>query len=215
MEKKSHKLALFVNDLKLSHSSGFDSYLKEVFIDLISRITKNENDNNNNSTRQDLLGLTKIIFSKYYSLPGIIGDRLFRVFDINNNGVLEYNEFKTGMFTLFCENYEKSLRFIFDFYDFDGDGKISKEDIRTVLLYVSYTNENDKENNKNIYEYKLNELLDICFAKKPELIDYDCFSKIIENTNSDIYFMIYLFLLQKKPFCFKSINVRQSSIRIF
>ena len=218
MERKSFKLALLTADLKISNITCFELYLKEVWSDLISRITKNENDNNNNnnnSTRQDLLGITKIIFTKYYSLPGIIGDRLFRVFDINNNGVLEYNEFKTGMFTLFCENYEKSLRFIFDFYDFDGDGKISKEDIRTVLLYVSYTNENDKENNKNIYEYKINELLDICFEKKPEFIDYICFSNIIENINSDMYFMIYIFLLQKKPFCFKSINLYNKDLNNF
>ena len=218
MEKKSHKLALLAKDLKLPDTIGFDSYLKEVCIDLISRITKNENDKINTKIRQDLLGITKIIFAKYYSLPGIIGDRLFRVFDTNNNGVLEYNEFKTGMFSLFCENYENSLRFIFDFYDFDGDGKISKEDIRIVLLYVSYTNENDKENianNKNIYEYKINELLNICFDKMPALIDYICFSNIIENINSDIYFMIYLFLLQKKPFCYKIINLYNKDLNTF
>jgi len=42
-----------------------------------------------------------------------------------------------------------------DFYDFDADGKISKEDIKTVLLYVSYTTysienkEYDDDNNKS------------------------------------------------------------------
>ena len=167
MERKSCKLAILTANLKVKETFGLVFYLKEVWIDLISRITKNKNDKINENIRQDLLGITKIIFTKYYSLPGIIGNRLFRVFDINNNSFLEYNEFKTGMLTLFCGNYEKTLRFIFDFYDFDADGKISKEDIRTVLLYVTYTNKNDKKKIKNLQnEYKINNILNICFNKQ-------------------------------------------------
>ena len=209
MEENSCKLALLTANLKVTESIGFDSYLKEVWMDLISRITKNKNDKINKKIRQDLLGLTKVIFTQYYSLPGIIGHRLFRVFDTNNNGVLEYNEFKTGMFTLFCGNYEKTLRFIFDFYDFDADGKISKEDIRIVLTYI-YINENENkytENIQNIYEDKINNLLNICFDKQPEFIDYLAFTHIVETINYDIYFKIYLFLLKKKPFCFKSLKL--------
>ena len=210
MNKKWQKLAILTSNLKISNCKGFDSYLKEVWIDLITRITKNENDKVNTNIRQDLVGLTKLIFTKYYSLPGIIGDRLFRVFDSNNNDVLEYNEFKTGMFTLFCQNYEKTLRFIFDFYDFDGDGKISKEDIRIVLLYTTYTDYGVNENNefnKNEYESTINNLLNLCFKNQPELIDYVNFSNIVEKINSDIYFLIYIFLLKKKPFSYKSLEI--------
>jgi Ca2+-binding EF-hand superfamily protein len=41
-----------------------------------------------------------------------------------------------GMKILFCEGFEKSSKFIFDLYDFDKDGYITKEDIRVVLSYV-------------------------------------------------------------------------------
>ena len=214
MDEKSRKLALLTGQLKVSNISNFDFYLKDVWIDLVRRTTKNENDRIDPAIRQDLIGITKLIFIKYYSLPGIIADRLYRVFDSNNNGILEYNEFKTGMITLFYENYEKTLRFIFDFYDFDGDGKISKEDIKVVLLYVSYSNGKEEDKNdddKKLYEKKLNEILDTCFKNKLGQIHFIEFANIVEKTNCDIYFMMYIFLLKQKPFSYKSIELYQNN----
>ena len=221
-----------VANLKIADKNEFNCYLKEIWIDLMNRITNNENDNINNDKRQNLIGLTKLIFSKYYSLPGIIGDRLFRVFDLKKNDVIELNEFTTCMNILFCDSYEKTLRFIFDFYDFDGDGKISKEDIRVVLSYVTYSNENDLEKDKSLYsnnninnndkitqitkklyessvknQNELFDLLEKCFENKEELIDYISFADIVNNINSNLYFMIYIFLLGKRPFSFKSIQL--------
>ena len=222
MEITSCKLAELTANLKIKDINAFNYYLKEVWIDLVSRTTKNENDKINKEKRQDLIGLSKLIFTKYYSLPGIIGDRLYRVFDTNSNDVLEFNEFKAGMNILFYEDYEKALRFIFDFYDFDGDGKISKEDIRVVLSYVTYSNENDQEksfnndNNNKLYESSVKnqnqivDILELCFENKGELIDYVSFTNIIENINPDIFFMIYTFLLTKKPFSFKSLLIYQN-----
>jgi Ca2+-binding EF-hand superfamily protein len=40
------------------------------------------------------------------------------------------------MTTMFSEPFEKQIIFIFNLYDFDKDGYISKEDVRTVLSYV-------------------------------------------------------------------------------
>jgi Ca2+-binding EF-hand superfamily protein len=45
-------------------------------------------------------------------------------------------EFIEGMTTLFSEQFEKQIVFIFNLYDFDKDGFISKEEVRTVLSYV-------------------------------------------------------------------------------
>ena len=221
MQNKSNELAELTANLKLSYSKNFEYYLKEVWIDLINRRIKNANDPIKLKTIQNIPGITKYIFSKYYSLPGIIGDRLFRVFDSNNNGILELNEFKGGMISLFCGDYEKTLRFIFDFYDFDGNGKISKEDIKIVLLYILYSNKdlnlsnkNDNSNNNNIiinsnnnsYETQIDEMLNVCFNKKKG-IDFTSFVDIIEKINADIYFITYMFLLKQKPFSYKSLEL--------
>ena len=221
MKNKSHKLAVLTSNLKLPYSQKFEYYLREVWVDLINRRIKNAKDLLKTKTAQNIPGITKYIFSKYYSLPGLIGDRLFRVFDSNKNGILEFSEFKRGMELLFCGDYEKTLRFIFDFYDFDGDGKISREDIRIVLLYIFFSNNNlnidnnndnnIKINNNNSYENQLNKILIDCFNSKEHLINFSNFTNLIENTNSDIYFITYIFLLKQKPFSYKILEVYKSN----
>ena len=232
MDLKSRLSAKLISNLKVDNKMAFNIYLKEVFFDLLSRRVKNQNDKNINLKNKNLIGINKLIFNNYYSLPGIIGERLFHVFDSKRKDIIEFGFFKYGMNTLFCDDYKNILRFIFDFYDFDGDGKISKEDIRTVLSYVEFTNkkENNNDNNKNIeinsgtdmnkslntkrlYENSVksqNQLVDIlekCFKDMKELIEFKNFIYIVENINSEIFFMIYIFLLRNRPFSEKTIEL--------
>ena len=232
MDLKSRLSAKLISNLKVDDKMAFNIYLKEVFFDLLSRRVKNQNDKNINLKNKNLIGINKLIFNNYYSLPGIIGERLFHVFDSKRKDIIEFGFFKYGMNTLFCDDYKNILRFIFDFYDFDGDGKISKEDIRTVLSYVEFTNkkENNNDNNQNIeinsgsdmnkslntkrlYENSVksqNQLVDIlekCFKDMKELIEFKNFIYIVENINSEIFFMIYIFLLRNRPFSEKTIEL--------
>ena len=62
MEIKTSKLAEMTRNLKVSNIIEFNRYLKEIWIDLIGRITKNENDKINHNKPQDLVGITKLIF---------------------------------------------------------------------------------------------------------------------------------------------------------
>ena len=194
-------------NLRVNNEQAFISYLKDVFTDLYGRVTENKNDPKEKQVKYN--GITKTIFDKYYELPGIIGDRLFRVFNRKNREYISLSDFTSGMKNLFCEAYEKTSKFIFDFYDYDNDGKINKEDIKVILSYITIgESPNSKSPMKNI-SYKnrinsqeeLNNILKKCFANiKNEFMIYEDFKKVVEEVNSDIYLMIYLFLLENKPF---------------
>ena len=205
----------------------FEAYLRDVWTDLYSRVNKNRNDSKEKAPIK-LKGLSKIIFNSYYNLPGIIGERLFKVFDTNSNDSIELNEFVDNMKTLFYEEYEKNTKFIFDFYDFDNDGKINKEDIRVILSYITLNYSDNKANNEQIKsidktgvsfkhrqmsQEELNDILNKCFNDKHiknNRMKYKDFRYIIENVNSDIYLMIYLFLLENRPFSNKNLESYQN-----
>ena len=56
--------------------------------------------------------------------------------DKNNNEYLDMTEFIEGLSTLFSDSTDKIEKFIFQLYDFDKDGLISREDVRVVLSYI-------------------------------------------------------------------------------
>ncbi len=205
MEKESKIDAdKIIQNYKITNVEAFKSYLREVFMDLVKRST------------QPSKGIDRTTFFSYYKLPGIIGERMFEVFDKSNIGFIDLEEFTNNMETLFCSNFDEISKIIFKLYDFTNNGEISKEDIRTLLSYVTLEAE---ENNKIIeeinYNHRVNsqqeleEMLDICF-NNPECnkksMSYFNFIKVIENVNSDIYFLILLFLYDKKPFSKIGVN---------
>ena len=199
--------------LKIEDKDAFTLYLKELWVDLYSRVKENKNDKKEQEVK--LNGVTKLIFDKYFTLPGIIGDRFFRVLDSKNTGLLSISDFVKGMITLFCGGYEETVKFIFNFYDMDNDGIIDKEDIRTVLSYITLDDSPDiKSTGINITYSKriksqeeLYNILQLCFEKSPDnKMNFTTFKNVIENVNSDIYLMIYIFLLENKPFTRENIK---------
>jgi len=226
-DKGNEKIDLYslTKKLLVQDLGSFETYLRDVWTDLFSRVNKKKYDSKEN-TGIKLKGLSKVIFNSYYNLPGIIGERLFKVFDTNSNDSIELNEFVESMKTLFYDEYEKNTRFIFDFYDFDNDGKISKEDIRVILSYITLEYSDNKGQIKSIdktgisFQHRLmgqeelNDILNKCFNDKHiknQSMEYKDFRYIIENVNSDIYLMIYLFLLENRPFSNKNLEAYQNN----
>ena len=79
------------------------------------------------------MGINKISFLDYAQLPGVLGDRFFTVLDTDKNGYLDQVEFLTGLFRIYCSTFDEKADFIFEIYDFDSDGFITKTDISTIL----------------------------------------------------------------------------------
>ena len=223
-ENEKINLKSLIKKFLVQDLGPFEAYLKDIWIDLYNRVTKNKNDPKEISDIK-LKGLSKVIFNSYYNLPGIIGERLFKVFDTNSNDSIELNEFVDNMKTLFYEEYEKNTKFIFDFYDFNNDGIINKEDVRVVLSYITlnYSDNNSKIKSidktgitikhRQMGQEELNDILNKCFNDKHiknEEMDFKDFRYIIENINSDIYLMIYLFLLENSPFSNKNLELYQN-----
>ena len=202
--------------LQIPDEEILNKYLKDIWSDLSKR-TKDKD-----KTR----GITKVTFNKYYDLPGIISERLFSCFDTDQDGILNLNEFTTGMLSLFSqgESFDSLSKFIFNLYDFNGTGKIKKDDVRVVLSYVPLqtTASNDKiKDSVELIEHKFEDrvesqeelyhILNIAFKNKEE-INFDEYINIIKKVNSDIFILLLMFLLEKKPFSNYSIQLHSMTL---
>ena len=191
-------LTELISNYQISDENFFNRYIRETWSALISK------------NKKKIKGIEKIIFNKYYELPGIFSERVFSVLDKDNDGILGEEEFTKGMLKLFSKGTSlKSLvKLIFKIYDLDKDGKISKEDVRFILSYIPIYNNDNQENYQYYLESQnqIKNLIKIIFKEKNE-IDVNIFYEIIKNINSDIFVPILLILLEKKPFSNESIRL--------
>ena len=189
-----------LNIYRIKNKIGFRSYLVYIWKDLTLR---SENGNK---------GINKITFAKYYELPGLIQDQLFNVFSSYSN-YIQGNNFVSNMMILFTKEYEDLISFIFKMYDFDCNGKISKEDIRVLLSYIPLNrptllsnNQTDEFENRIATQEELHNNLDLIFNER-KYINENEFREIIENKNSDIFLYLVILLFEKAPFNKRTIEI--------
>lgn len=187
-----------------SKADTFSFYLKEIWKDMSDRST--------NKTQE---GISKVTFSKYFQLPGIINDRLFAVFDIDCNGYLSRNEFVNGMTTLFLGEYAELIKFIFRLYDFDKNELITKEDIRIVLSYIplkisnkfsiaNFKFEQQDYQDRIESQEELISILNKLFQHET-VLRIETYRNYVETVSSETFIYILIFLLEKKPFSYFSL----------
>ncbi|KAG9637362.1 hypothetical protein KCU77_g6301, partial [Aureobasidium melanogenum] len=65
--------------------------------------------------------------------PSVLYDRMFSFYDTDNNGLIGFREYVSGIAYLRRPNKQNSLERVFLGYDFDGDGYISRRDFIRML----------------------------------------------------------------------------------
>lgn len=133
--------------------------------------------------------------------------------DLNNDGYVDYREFLTGLLRIYCSTFDQKTKFVFEIYDFDQDGYISKNDIQTILSFMpviktspvtgegKFTQEGGGasdfmervETMQQMYK-----ILDLCFGEKTK-IDFKEFQKINEEIASDMLLSVLNLFREKLP----------------
>jgi Ca2+-binding EF-hand superfamily protein len=72
-------------------------------------------------------------YSTFKSAPNLIYDRVFSYFDTDHNTLIGFEEFVKGIDSLHATDTQVKLRIVFNGYDIDGDGYISRKDVLRVF----------------------------------------------------------------------------------
>ncbi|KAF2814776.1 uncharacterized protein BDZ99DRAFT_377553 [Mytilinidion resinicola] len=108
-------------------------------------------------------------YSTFTSAPNLIYDRVFAYYDSNNDGKIGYEEFVKGLDGMHSSKPEVKLRIVFNGYDIDGDGYISRKDVlRLFRAYYAI----EKEGTRNYIAEITDELsvagaLDVIHSSQP------------------------------------------------
>ena len=78
--------------------------------------------------------------------PNLIYDRMFAYYDTNGDGLIGFGEFVTGLASLRSKNQDEKMKRVFQGYDIDCDGYISRSDfLRMFRAYYALTRELTRE----------------------------------------------------------------------
>jgi serine/threonine protein kinase/Ca2+-binding EF-hand superfamily protein len=113
------------------HSKSFDfesheySMLQRMYVGLAAQSVGNTVD--------------KRTFMKYFNLPGMLGERVFSVFDQKKTGVIDQEEFMHGLSLYTKGSTEDRMRMLFRIYDLTGDNAVSRKELRLMLFSLVHT----------------------------------------------------------------------------
>ena len=190
----------------------FKSYIHELWNDLSKRT----------SSKQPEQGIPRYLFYTFLHLPLIISQRLFDLSIKEHKELLSFSEFENCMTTLFLEDYYlygdnySTIKLIFDVYDFNNDGIISREDIEMIVQYIPYTN-NEYDYSKKTNSKKETYELILSMIRNKETLSFEEFEKFgyIQKCNNDLFHFLFNFILEHNPFNNYCIKEYKKQIYLF
>ena len=183
---KSNEIVILdsIKKINIRNIPLFKCYLRELFKDLSNRELKPNQ------------GITKINFLHFFNLQIFIGEKLFQSFSKKRTKALKYDNFLEGMLNLYSGDITETSKIIFNLYDFNLIGAVTREDVKLLLScipneYLSCSSESQNA--------RINNIIDKTF-KNQEKLSYECFLLTISSVNSDIFIIALSYLYQKIPF---------------
>ena len=136
-----------------------------------------EMDTNKNGrlSYQDLIGGLRKYSDLQFSEQEL--KKLMDTLDNDGNGYIEYEEFLRATINMDTLLTETNLRMAFNFFDTDGSGKLSSDEIKNILGVMNDDPEKENELVKNIVDELVSE---------DGLISYDNFKDIMKHAVAEI-----------------------------
>jgi Ca2+-binding EF-hand superfamily protein len=104
------------------------------------------------------------------------------------------------MVNIFTGSYDKLIHFIFQIYDCDNDGEISKQDVKLILSYIPLSStpihsdlnfkfENESFNNRLESQEEINKYVNILFENADAIDEFD-YKKIVNEKSSESFIYV-------------------------
>jgi Ca2+-binding EF-hand superfamily protein len=72
-------------------------------------------------------------YSTFIAAPNLVYDRIFSYYDSDHNGKIGFEEFVKGLDGMHSRDPKRKFRIVFNGYDIDGDGYISRKDVLRIF----------------------------------------------------------------------------------
>merc|ERR1711916_402607 len=91
-------------------------------------------------------------------------DRLFDIFDRENDGLVNFKEFVTGLSLVLKGTHDEKVKVCFEVYDLDHTGLISKKEMYQVLKAINSTLQLVSEDGSTLTKEEIKDFVDDVFA---------------------------------------------------
>lgn len=150
--------------------------LKKIFRDLATR-------------HEPKTSIDKETFLKYFNVPGMLGERLFIVFDRKQSDEIDYEEFMRGLALCMKGSLDEKYQLIFEMYNLGNDEGLSKEELMTMLYSVLRSAQrildvSIQEEHQEVFLHVVNSKSPSVQKEEEEYDAYRCAKQIVDETFS-------------------------------